>query len=232
MNEADPRVKRTRKLLQDAFMELLAEKSFHAISVQDIAERATLNRATFYAHFEDKYALMDYLVGDLFHQALRRRLADGAPFTLGNLHLLVVTVCEFLGQFHGHCAPAGRDLDPRIEAKVQREMHAFLLGWLAHVPMADPSLGDASLTTRETAAAVMSWAIFGAGIQWSRGDRALLADEWARQVVAVIAGGVMRIVRLPSEPPHARADRREAPPSRLAPALSALPDMPASAPRR
>ena len=57
VNEADPRVKRTRKLLEDALMELLAEKSFDAITVQDIADRSTVNRATFYTHFVDKYEL-------------------------------------------------------------------------------------------------------------------------------------------------------------------------------
>src|SRR5207245_2778046 len=55
----DPRVKRTRKLLQQAFIELFQEKGFAAISIQDITERATVNRATFYAHFPDKYALLD-----------------------------------------------------------------------------------------------------------------------------------------------------------------------------
>jgi AcrR family transcriptional regulator len=46
----DPRVRRTRKLLQDALRSLLFERRFSRISVQDIAERATVNRATFYAH--------------------------------------------------------------------------------------------------------------------------------------------------------------------------------------
>jgi hypothetical protein len=59
MNEADPRVKRTRKLLRDAFVALLAERRFHRISVQDIAERATVNRASFYAPFVDKCELLD-----------------------------------------------------------------------------------------------------------------------------------------------------------------------------
>ena len=52
----DPRVKRTRGLLLKSFGDLLAEKSFDAITVQDIAERSTINRATFYAHYVDKYA--------------------------------------------------------------------------------------------------------------------------------------------------------------------------------
>lgn len=158
MNETDPRVRRTRKLLQDAFMALLAEKSFHAISVQDIAERATLNRATFYAHFEDKYALMDYMIGDLFRESLQRRLPAAAPFTLGNLHLLVAVVCEYLAEFQGHCAPADHDLDPRIEARVQQEIYTVLLSWLAQ---AEPPAGlpsGAAQPSRETAASVMSWA--------------------------------------------------------------------------
>ena len=49
----DPRVTRTRKLLLDAFVSLQAEKAFDDITVQDIATRATVNRATVYAHFVD-----------------------------------------------------------------------------------------------------------------------------------------------------------------------------------
>lgn len=57
-NASDPRVQRTRQLLLDAFMSLVQEKrNIHSISIQEIAMRATVNRATFYAHFEDKYAL-------------------------------------------------------------------------------------------------------------------------------------------------------------------------------
>jgi AcrR family transcriptional regulator len=43
----DPRVKRTRQLLVQAFFELLSAKDFEVVSVQDIAEKATVNRATF-----------------------------------------------------------------------------------------------------------------------------------------------------------------------------------------
>ena len=58
-NSSDPRVQRTRQLLLEAFMALVQEKhTIHSISIQEIATRATVNRATFYAHFADKYALM------------------------------------------------------------------------------------------------------------------------------------------------------------------------------
>jgi AcrR family transcriptional regulator len=70
----DPRVKRTRQLLQRAFLELLAEKEMASISIQDITDRATVNRATFYAHFPDKYALLDSIVRELFQQMLGQHL--------------------------------------------------------------------------------------------------------------------------------------------------------------
>ena len=57
----DPRVKRTRKLINQAFFDLMNEKGFQAITVQDITDRAEVNRATFYAHYEDKYDLLEQI---------------------------------------------------------------------------------------------------------------------------------------------------------------------------
>ena len=60
--DLDPRVRRTRKMLQDALAQLLKEKEFDKISIGDIAEASTLNRATFYDHYPDKFALLHSLV--------------------------------------------------------------------------------------------------------------------------------------------------------------------------
>ncbi len=46
-------------MIVEAFMALVAEKGYEAVSVQDIADRAMINRATFYAHFRDKQDLYD-----------------------------------------------------------------------------------------------------------------------------------------------------------------------------
>jgi len=201
MNVADPRVRRTRKLIVEAFFALMGEKGFQAISVQEIAERATVNRATFYTHFDDKYALMDWVVRDTFREALARRLGPAPGFTLDNLRLLVVTVCEFLSQFHGHCTPGNRSVEPPLEAKLQEELSTFLLGWLRQVPLAQP-LGHAdgaAGVTPAAMAALLSWAIFGAGIEWSRGAGQQPAAEWARDVVGTLVSGLARFVALPVE---------------------------------
>src|SRR6266567_4716760 len=92
MNQADPRVRRTRKLLQQALTDLLAEKSFHSINVQDVVDRATVNRATFYAHFTDKYALLDYVVGDWFREELSSAGLGSTQFNESNLRRMIATV--------------------------------------------------------------------------------------------------------------------------------------------
>jgi AcrR family transcriptional regulator len=59
--KADRRSQRTRQLLSAALIELMLEKRYDDISVQDIIERANVGRSTFYAHYLDKE---DLLVGD------------------------------------------------------------------------------------------------------------------------------------------------------------------------
>lgn len=62
MQKEDLRVRRTKKLLADALKDLMAEKPFEKIKVVDICEKALVHRATFYAHFEDKYQLLRYCI--------------------------------------------------------------------------------------------------------------------------------------------------------------------------
>lgn len=64
-NKGDLRVRRTYKLLSEALLSLLLERSFEEIFVTDICERAMVHRTTFYKHFEDKYHLLDFCVQEL-----------------------------------------------------------------------------------------------------------------------------------------------------------------------
>jgi AcrR family transcriptional regulator len=54
----DPRVLRTRALLRAAALELAAEREPHTITIANVAERATVNRATVYQHYRDRDELM------------------------------------------------------------------------------------------------------------------------------------------------------------------------------
>lgn len=55
----DRRVRKTRETLFDTLIQLLKEKEFERITIQEIADRADVNRGTVYLHFEDKYDLLN-----------------------------------------------------------------------------------------------------------------------------------------------------------------------------
>jgi AcrR family transcriptional regulator len=66
--------------LREALIDLIEEKGFDAVTVGDIAERAMVNRATFYRHYPDKYAL----VTGIFEEAVRQMMHEiPLPESLG-----------------------------------------------------------------------------------------------------------------------------------------------------
>src|SRR5262249_61932845 len=70
----DRRVRRTRRALQEALRELMLQKAYDHITVQDVLDRADVGRATFYAHFRDKDALL-MSEFEAMREALREHLA-------------------------------------------------------------------------------------------------------------------------------------------------------------
>ena len=184
----DLRVRRTRQLLQHAFLELMEEKGFLAISIQDITERATVNRGTFYAHFADKYALLDLLIREQFQQVVASKLPSTSRWESGTLRVLILTVLDYFQAFHSHCQPADT-IAPLFERSVQNELMELLLTWLKQVP-------DAEKRWRvpiETVALVVSWAIFGAAVKWSQGTSAMSAKQMADNILLVITEGVAHL---------------------------------------
>ena len=63
--KTDRRTLKTRKAICDAFAELLSEKELHKITVQEIADKADVNRVTFYKHYLDVYDLYDKIEEDV-----------------------------------------------------------------------------------------------------------------------------------------------------------------------
>ena len=78
----DLRVLKTRRAIREAFTQLLAEKPFENITVQDIIDRALVNRKTFYNHYHDKYDLAEQVMlgigNDLRNRAARSKMFDTA----------------------------------------------------------------------------------------------------------------------------------------------------------
>lgn len=120
----DRRVTRTRKLIREAFVSLLGEKNFESITVQDIAERATVNRATFYAHFTDKFALLDAMIRD----QLAGQLTHGDPLHAPDARALLRAVGQNVFDFvslHRECR-IDRDFEPQLQRSMETELTDFL----------------------------------------------------------------------------------------------------------
>jgi AcrR family transcriptional regulator len=174
----DPRVKRTRSLILQAFGELLAEKSFDAISVQDVTERAQINRATFYKHFVDKYALLDYWIQQLFRQEIETRMLDACHYTPENLRMLILTVCEFLTKVRTDCMQSRRQFEPLIEKQVKNQIYELLNVWLRKM--------NTTVST-EIPATVATWAIYGLASYWSHAKKRPALEKFVDEALPLVA---------------------------------------------
>lgn len=186
----DRRARRSYRLLKQSFLELMREKGFPTITIQDIADRADVNRGTFYAHFPDKYALLEEALRDKFRHRLEAKLPEDAGWERGPLRILVLTVLEHYREMSGGCHPTDV-VGPMLERAVQEDLYALLLDWIER---SRANAGeDAPPYSSETLALMASWAIYGAAVDWSRGNRRLSAERMADQVMAVLLAGTGRL---------------------------------------
>lgn len=152
----DPRVKRTRNLILTSFQSLLTEKGFESVSVQDVASKAEINRVTFYAHFSDKYELLDYTVQKAFMSEVEKRNLNMCSYSPDNLRNLILIVCEFLVTLHSGCAQPHEQFESLVEGTFKKHLFELLSRWLKE-----------SKLPIELPATVATWAIYGLATHYS-----------------------------------------------------------------
>ncbi len=171
----DPRVLRSRQMLMEALLRLLNRKEFDDISIQEIADEATLNRATFYLHYPDKNALLQAMTAARFRDLIARR---GISFTDcdGALRAIALGVCDYLAETAGCPSqlvkmPLEGSIIPVVEGMFQdgAEKHAM-------APGTDPNL----------LATTAAWAIFGAARRWHQTPDRIPAEEMAARIEAMV----------------------------------------------
>jgi AcrR family transcriptional regulator len=140
-------------------------KSFDEISVQDITEAATVNRATFYDHYTDKYALLDAMIAGGFHELLyerQLRYETGCPGALG---AIIRATCDFQTQAHsrGECERQTA-FEPLMDAAIVAAIRRLLVEGLERKQRPSPERPTAP--DPDLVAAAASWAIAGGVKQW------------------------------------------------------------------
>jgi AcrR family transcriptional regulator len=174
----DPRVKRTRNLILQAFSDLLAEKEFESISVQDVTDKAEINRATFYAHFQDKYALLDRSITALFRKDIEKRMLDACHYTTENLRSLILVVCEFLSRLHSECAQPHEQFESLVEGTIKKQLFELLSYWLGQ--------SEARIST-EIPATVATWAIYGLASYYSHSKKRPALERFVEEALPLVA---------------------------------------------
>ncbi len=162
-------------MLMDALAKLLTTKEFEHISVQEIADQATLNRATFYLHYQDKAALLQAMTESRFRELIDRR---GISFNNceGALRAIALGVCDYLTEItncpmKGALIPLEGSIIPVVEAMIKD-------GLERHGPAPGVDTGLVATTA--------AWAVFGAARRWFQSPGRIPAEEMAAQIEATV----------------------------------------------
>jgi AcrR family transcriptional regulator len=174
---ADPRIVRSRRMLMDSLVRLLKNKEFEDISVQEIADEATLNRATFYLHYQDKNALLGAMTDARFRDLIERR---SITFTdcHGALRAIALGVCDYLAESTSCPTQLARmSLEGSIIPVVEG---MFKEGLALH--------GIAPGADAELLATTAAWAVFGAARRWFQTPNRIPAEDMAARIETMVSG--------------------------------------------
>jgi AcrR family transcriptional regulator len=152
----DPRVERTRALLLNAFTELVNEMEPNNLSVQQITEKASINRATFYAHFRDLDDFMSYALSTSFLASLEPDLLNASTLSQANVRQLGLATYSFLSSIH-HCNSGNLKAKTKLDSQLQEELYKIILSWLSSSPLNPNTLS----VTPELQALSLSWSLYG-----------------------------------------------------------------------
>jgi AcrR family transcriptional regulator len=177
----DPRIRRTRQLLQQALTQLLQNRSFEEITVQDIAEAATVNRATFYDHYTDKFALLDALIAGGFHILLQERSVAYDGSCPAQAAAIILAACDYLAGSSARraCGERRSTMEPLEDAAMTAAIRRVIEHGMANAP---------SMSTEQRAirAAAVSGAIYGAVKQWLNTPDRWPAEQAVPQIVELV----------------------------------------------
>ncbi|EOT29979.1 TetR/AcrR family transcriptional regulator [Enterococcus saccharolyticus] len=174
-DEIDIRTKRTRKLIITAFMELLHEKTFDSIRIADITNKATINRATFYNYFTDKYQLLDTITEETLLSHFHKNLTDDDVFSPDFVKKIYLTLTDFHMNMSYICHKNHFDELSLYTSPILRTEITNTL--LKAIQLKYPQEDSARLSSL---AAIISWYIIGLSYEWKHSKQPS-AEEFFNQ---------------------------------------------------
>lgn len=163
----DPRAIRTRQLIIDAFNALIATKDFNQMTIKEITERATINRATFYAHFLDKYELLDIVLSEQLEVLMAENFSDYTHLDEAAVTHMFEAIIHVHEMLHMHCRRGYNTFTQMIEDKAKVQLKLIIR----------------PLVTDDLQARLLSWALYGAYSEWDK-KRDVEVSVYAKKVAA------------------------------------------------
>ncbi|RAV21474.1 TetR/AcrR family transcriptional regulator [Paenibacillus contaminans] len=175
------RMTQTKQSLIHAFFNLVSKKDFEKITIADITKGAQVNRATFYAHFNDKYDLMDYILGDSASASIENHTAGVVSFNQDSITQLVLAVCDFYHQPNIQCRSSYVGLVlPQMKEKILKELKVFLSKSLEQI---------CTDNEKNMFVPVFAQVIHEGALQWATGNITTNKEEVAKKVALFVMSG-------------------------------------------
>lgn len=182
VNQDDPRVLRTRQLIKEAFSALLQKKGFDAITIKDIAQEAAINRATFYAHYEDKYALLEEIIEQAFHRMFPKQVMHAQEFTDEICNQLILTTYNYIVAFYKTCRMDSKSIATIVDDKIKN----MLMQMIENIFLKGDTLSTKDNLNIKVISAMTCSAIYSGAYSWfkdGKNDKPDLLVEIVRPYV-------------------------------------------------
>ncbi|MEN2777384.1 TetR/AcrR family transcriptional regulator [Acetivibrio clariflavus] len=181
-NKMDRRVKYTRMVIKESFINLLEKKDISRITVKEICENADINRATFYVHYSDQYDLLRK-IEDEFLENIKEHLGElDEKNNQNDAMLLAEKIFEYIKENAKVCKLL---LSERGGLNFQKRVMMLVYDRLIN------ELTDNSKVTKEEAEYVYLFTITGCvGViqKWLDGDMKESARHMAEMVIKLTMG--------------------------------------------
>ncbi|PGL71026.1 TetR/AcrR family transcriptional regulator [Bacillus sp. AFS055030] len=174
----DPRAVRTRQLIIDAFNQLISTKNFDQISVKDITAVATINRATFYTHFVDKYVLLDVVLTERIKDIMKGQFNCNQELNEETVVQMFKSIVQIHENMHTHCRRGYNTFTQMIEEKVKEQLTLIV----THILQ----------TENRLEAAMFAWALYSSFVEWEK-----TGQEPAEQFAKKATTSLLRIIDSP-----------------------------------
>lgn len=193
----DLRIQRTRKSLNQALITLMEKKNFTAITIQQLADEAMINRATFYLHYHDKYDLLEKCVKDkldeimLKHVTPVKHIQEGIVYTEAFQAIVMDILASVKRNERFFQIMIQSNCEKLIKDYFVTLVHDKFLPQLGHLFSKIPSEDHKHVTIQ-----IVVSAILGVITWWISSEEQSSPEEIAAIVVGVVTKGPVYVLGL------------------------------------